>query len=101
MPLYIYICILVITAVSAIDHFTQMTFEGLWSKHTHPKDFPQGKSLIGFTDLIGASHSSDFCFWDYGNLASEGLKLVAEFGDTHILEGEIMDKVININPLGS
>ena len=74
-----------------------MTFEGLWSKYTHPKDFPQDKSLIGFTDLIGASHSSDFCFWDYGNRASEGLKLVAEFGDTHVLEGEIMDKVLNIN----
>jgi hypothetical protein len=70
-----------------------MTFEGLWSKPTHPKEFPPNEWLTGFTDLIGASHSSNYRFWEYGNFASEGLSLVAELGATHVLESEIMDKV--------
>jgi hypothetical protein len=75
-----------------------MTFERLWSKATHPKEFPSNNWLTGFTDLIGASHSSDYRFWDYGNLASDGLKLVAEAGASHILESEIKDKVMDTNP---
>lgn len=75
-----------------------MTFERLWSKATHPKEFPPNNWLTGFTDLIGASHSSDYRLWDHGNLASEGLKLVAESGATHLMESEIMDKVMDINP---
>jgi hypothetical protein len=80
------------------DVCTQMTFEGLWSKHTHPKDFPENGWLTGFTDLIGASHSSDYHLWEYGKFASEGLRLVAEFGTTHLLEKEIMDKVTGTSP---
>jgi hypothetical protein len=75
-----------------------MMFERLWSKATHPKEFPPNNWQTGFTDLIGASHSSDYRLWDYGNLASEGLKLVAESGATHIMESEIMDKVMDTNP---
>jgi hypothetical protein len=67
-----------------------MTFEGLWSKHTHPKDFPENMWLTGFTDLIGASHSSDYYFWECGRYASEGLRLVAELGNTQELEKEIL-----------
>jgi hypothetical protein len=72
-----------------------MTFERLWSKATHPKEFPSNSWLTGFTDLIGASHSSDYRFWEYSNLATDGLKVMAESGATHVLESEIMDKVIN------
>jgi hypothetical protein len=75
-----------------------MTLEGLWSKHMHPKEFPENGWLTGFTDLIGASHSSDYYFWEYGKFASEGLRQVAESGSTHELEKEIMDKVTGINP---
>lgn len=74
------------------DALYEMTFERLWSKATHPKEFPSNNWLTGFTDLIGASHSSDYRFWDYGKLASEGLKLVAESGETHVMESEIKDK---------
>ena len=38
----------------------EVTFEGLWSQETHPKDFPSSKWLLHFSDIIGASHSADY-----------------------------------------
>lgn len=38
----------------------EVTFEGLWSRHTHPKDFPSNGWLTRFSDIIGASHSSEY-----------------------------------------
>lgn len=38
----------------------EVTFEGLWSEETHPNNFPQGKWLLHFSDIIGASHSADY-----------------------------------------
>ena len=70
-----------------------MTFEGLWSRHTHPKDFPSNGWLTRFSDVIGASHTFDYRFWEYGNSASEGLRQVAEFGSTRMLEGELKAEV--------
>ncbi|XP_021918069.1 spondin-1-like isoform X3 [Zootermopsis nevadensis] len=67
----------------------EVTFEGLWSRHTHPKDFPTGGLLTRFSDVIGASHSADYWFWDYGSFASEGLRQVAERGATRMLESEL------------
>jgi hypothetical protein len=69
-----------------------VTFEGLWSRHTHPKDFPSGL-LTRFSDVIGASHSADYRFWDYGSFASEGLRQVAERGVTRMLESELKAEV--------
>lgn len=34
----------------------QLSFEGLWSKHTHPKNFPNNVYLTRFGDIIGATH---------------------------------------------
>lgn len=70
-----------------------MTFEGLWSRHTHPKDFPTSGLLTRFSDVIGASHSADYRFWDYGSFASEGLRQVAERGATRMLESELKAQV--------
>ncbi|XP_069679173.1 spondin-1-like isoform X2 [Periplaneta americana] len=67
----------------------EVTFEGLWSRHTHPKDFPTNGWLTRFSDVIGASHSADYRFWDYGGFASEGLRQVAERGATRMLESEL------------
>lgn len=55
-----------------IKMFLQLTFEGLWSRHTHPKDFPSNGWSTKFSDIIGASHSYDYRFWNYGESASEG-----------------------------
>ncbi|XP_047112187.1 spondin-1-like [Schistocerca piceifrons] len=67
----------------------ELTFEGLWSRHTHPKGFPDDSFLAKFSDVIGASHTSDYYFWSYGARASPGLKQVAERGSTRELEREL------------
>ncbi|GIY74434.1 spondin-1 [Caerostris extrusa] len=67
----------------------ELTFEGLWSRHTHPKDFPGNEWLTHFSDIIGASHTGDFRMWEYGGHASEGVKEVAERGITKRLESEL------------
>ncbi|XP_064488880.1 spondin-1-like isoform X2 [Ornithodoros turicata] len=67
----------------------EMTFEGLWSRYTHPKGFPDNEWLTHFSDIIGASHGSDFKIWEYEGYASEGVKSVAEHGATKKLESEL------------
>lgn len=66
-----------------------MTFEGLWSRNTHPKDFPSNSWLTRFSDIIGATHTVDYRFWQYGEIASDGLQQVAEHGATRMLETEL------------
>ena len=36
----------------------ELIFEGIWSRHTHPKDFPVDEWRTRFSKLIGASHSN-------------------------------------------
>ncbi|XP_033360930.1 spondin-1 isoform X1 [Bombus vosnesenskii] len=67
----------------------EVTFEGLWSRNTHPKDFPSKGWLIRFSDVIGASHTVDYRFWKYDGLASPGLQQLAELGSTRKLESEL------------
>ncbi|XP_076544630.1 spondin-1 isoform X2 [Osmia lignaria lignaria] len=67
----------------------EVTFEGLWSRNTHPKDFPSKGWLIRFSDVIGASHTVDYGFWKYSGMASTGLRQVAEHGSTRKLESEL------------
>lgn len=37
-----------------------LEFKGIWSRNTHPNDFPTNTMLTRFSDVIGASHSIDF-----------------------------------------
>ncbi|CAL4072077.1 unnamed protein product, partial [Meganyctiphanes norvegica] len=67
----------------------EVTFEGLWSRHTHPKDYVSNEWLTHFSDIIGASHSSDYKVWEYGGYSSDGLRQVAEWGSTRSLESEL------------
>ncbi|KAG9511009.1 Spondin-1 [Fragariocoptes setiger] len=67
----------------------ELVFEGLWSKYTHPKDFPTNHWLAHLGDIVGASHSADFKMWDYNGYASEGVKELAEQGSTKKLESEL------------
>ena len=75
------------------DSNFQVTFEGHWSRQTHPKDYPNNEWLTHFSDIIGASHSTDFRVWEYGGIASDGLRQVAEWGSTRQLEGELKSQV--------
>ncbi|KAM7345254.1 spondin-1-like [Cochliomyia hominivorax] len=66
----------------------EITFEGLWSRNLHPKDFPARSWLTRFTDILGAAHTSDYRFWDKGVLASSEMKEFAEHGSSMGLERE-------------
>ncbi|KAK5643758.1 hypothetical protein RI129_007603 [Pyrocoelia pectoralis] len=77
----------------------EVTFEGLWSRNTHPKDFPSDIWRTRFSDVIGASHTTDYHFWNYGELASEGLREVAENASTRTLESELKAKSEHIRTI--
>ncbi|CAF0865986.1 unnamed protein product [Rotaria sordida] len=66
----------------------QFTFQGLWSKQTHPKDWPP-ENLLHWSDIIGAVHSEEYSLWNYGGIASDGLKQVAEWGAIGTMQKEI------------
>lgn len=67
----------------------ELVFEGLWSKYTHPDDFPENYWLAYFSDIIGASHSNEFKMWQQDSYASEGVRELAETGSTKRLESEL------------
>ncbi|CRL03842.1 CLUMA_CG016464, isoform A [Clunio marinus] len=77
----------------------ELTFEGLWSRHTHPKDFPSNGWLTKFSDVIGASHTTEYRFWVYGEPSSEGMKEVAEHGSTRQLERELKEESEHIRTI--
>lgn len=70
-----------------------MTFEGLWSGLTHPKDFPSNEWKPQFKDLIGASHSRMYNIWREEGIASDALQNIAERDDPRLLESELKDQV--------
>lgn len=67
----------------------ELVFEGMWSKYTHPEEFPEDHSQAYFSDIIGASHSNEFRMWNYSSYASDGVKELAEGGSTKKLESEL------------
>ncbi|KAJ8675250.1 hypothetical protein QAD02_011036 [Eretmocerus hayati] len=77
----------------------ELAFEGLWTRYTHPKNFPSKPWNARFSDVIGASHTSEYRFWEYNGLASEGLKQVAENGVTRILESELKNQSEHIRTI--
>ncbi|NQV73838.1 T9SS type A sorting domain-containing protein [bacterium] len=52
-------------------------FESTWSAQTHPVAFPGNPHFSG---LIGTTHNSDATYWALGQLASQGIKNMAETG---------------------
>ncbi|XP_050438956.1 spondin-1 isoform X2 [Adelges cooleyi] len=70
----------------------ELTFEGLWSRHTHPKDYPDDNWQTKFSDVIGASHTIDYRFWEQGHVASEGMNSIAQYSATSTLESELKSK---------
>lgn len=67
-------------------------FEGIWSIKTHPKDFPFAIWLTHFSDIIGASHDTDFSFWGENHIATDGFRSLAEWGSPRALENELRGK---------
>ncbi|CAF0721201.1 unnamed protein product, partial [Brachionus calyciflorus] len=66
-----------------------LNFKGMWTRHTHPKDWPTNEALTHWSNIIGASHSRNYSVWELGGHASLGLKELAEFGIIRTMEEEI------------
>lgn len=68
-------------------------FEGLWSRNTHPREFPPENAHAHFGDVIGASHTAQYRVWQEGRVASTGLRRLADDGATTALEKELKAEV--------
>ncbi len=64
----------------------KITFNATWSEETHPDDFPPNPHFSG---LIGGLHNDKVSFWKEGELASPGIKSMAETGSKSPLNTEI------------
>lgn len=71
----------------------QIAFEGKWIRNTHPRNYPSDWWSVKFSDIIGASHHSSYSFWDEQTIATDGMKELAETGNTTGLESEIKENV--------
>jgi hypothetical protein len=65
----------------------RITMDMTWSEETHPVDWPAEPH---FSPWIGGVHKPTVTFWELGDLASTGVKDVAEVGDHLAFESEIL-----------
>ena len=63
-----------------------VTFEATWSAATHPEMFPDGAH---FSRLTGAAHAPDVSLATQGDVASDGIRDMAERGVTATLRAEV------------
>ncbi|NP_001161531.1 F-spondin-like protein precursor [Saccoglossus kowalevskii] len=73
----------------------RVTFIGQWTRSTHTKDYPAGHGNH-WSSLTGCSHSKDYIVFEYGGYASEGIRRVAEWGSSSVLEQEMKSQGQNI-----
>jgi hypothetical protein len=64
----------------------RVTFDATWSQATHPIDWPPNPH---FSNLVGGTHTGAVQFWAPGQLASLGIKDMAERGLTSSLSAEV------------
>ena len=64
----------------------RVTFSATWSAETHPTSFPSNPHFSG---LVGATHHGDVRIWQTGEVASDGIELMAETGGKATLLPEI------------
>lgn len=64
----------------------RLTFTSTWSAETHPDNFPSNPHFSG---LIGAVHNEQVVFWEEGQIASDGLEVVAEVGGKSTFRNEL------------
>ncbi|MCH7769902.1 MAG: spondin domain-containing protein [Bacteroidetes bacterium] len=70
----------------------KLTFNASWSAQTHPNEFP---SSAHFSGLIGMTHNGNTMLFANGEIASIGIKNMAETGSKSPLETEIQDFISN------
>ncbi len=65
------------------------TFTSTWSQDTHPHPSGNLPNTAHWSVLVGGTHDDSVSFWDAGQLASLGIKNVAERGANSELKNEI------------
>ncbi|MEO6034414.1 MAG: spondin domain-containing protein [Verrucomicrobiota bacterium] len=78
--------------VSDFTALYQVVFNATWSPTTHPTNFPSGSHFSG---LVGGTHNSNVHFWREGEIASEGIRVMAELGGKTTLLNEISPAIAN------
>ena len=76
-------------AVAQTAHYT-VTIDVTWSDTTHPTDYPSGAHFSG---LVGGTHDATVSFWNTGELATLGIKRMAEWGSQTELLAEVQDAI--------
>ncbi len=64
----------------------RLTFTAVWSAQTHPTEFPP---TAHFSGIIGMTHNNNVLLFSKGELASAGIKNMAETGGKNPLDDEI------------
>ena len=76
----------------------EVTFEGLWSEKSHPKDFPTSRWLLHFSDIIGASHSAGYRCVSYNSCTTYRLQyLLQERKDINCIVSFLVQKMFQKN----
>ena len=68
----------------------EMVFDATWSQQTHPGAWPAGAHWSG---PVGGVHNDRVHFWADGEIASEGIRTMAELGGQSVLLREVQDAI--------
>jgi hypothetical protein len=68
----------------------RVQFESRWTSTTHPIDFPANAH---FSPLVGGNHDASAVFWREGQLASPGIRAMAEMGRVTPLDTEVAAQI--------
>ncbi|XP_013775027.1 spondin-2-like [Limulus polyphemus] len=77
-----------------------------WSEEKFPKQYPQWRPHAQWSKTLGRSHNDSYKLWRLGEVATDGIKLFAERGNSEILdqfsqgEGGVFD-VFSAPPINS
>lgn len=69
------------------------TFTSTWSQATHPHPSGNLPGSAHWSRLVGSTHNNTIDFWQVGQLASNGVKNVAEFGYNVPFENEVNEAI--------
>lgn len=92
--LSLFIFILYNSFIIAQDAVYSLDFISNWNERTHPTDYP---GAAHWSSLIGTTHNVNISFWDFGQLASQGVEDVAEDGVTINIKDEFNIEITNGN----
>lgn len=76
----------IITKVVEEEALYKITFTAAWSEETHPAEFPPNPH---FSPFVALSHPEEFLLFEENGTSSDGLKIMAETGETNPLDSEI------------